>query len=91
MKKFLGYKGRSSWKGFFFCNSYTNTLRSMPRNVVFERDFLGLDLSIHNGKYLNHVNLNNNLVVGYKFGQFVRTKKGGKDIHAPKKKSKKGK
>ncbi len=89
MKKFLSYKGRSVWKGFYFL-SRDDKSNILPRNIVFEKNLMNRESFVHNGKnYVNFNVSNNNLVVGFKPGQFFPTKKTGFNIHLLKKKTKK--
>ncbi len=79
---------RSSWKGKFITNEIVNLYKSSDLNKasVFSRDatilseFVGLDLSVHNGMTFYPIHVTPEMV-GYKFGEFIFTKKTGTFIH----------
>jgi len=88
MKKFLSYKTRSVWKGFFFKTDLMNSLSN--RNSVISKKDIGKEVYIYNGCVFYKFNLTVKYI-GYKLSQFVLTKKLGMSNHLRKKKKKKKK
>lgn len=79
MKKFLGYKSRSLWKGFFI-STFNKKNLFLNRNYVLKKKDLGLSLIVPNGKIFNKIYVLPKYL-GKKLGQFVFTKKLGMHIH----------
>ncbi len=79
MFKFLSYKGRSVWKGFFK-NLRTNIGTVSNRTTVVTRQLIGKVVSVHNGKQWSSIPVRKKHL-GFKMGQFIYTKKLGRFIH----------
>jgi ribosomal protein S19 len=85
MKKFLGYKTRSTWKGSYFKCNYLNN-----RNYIIKKKDINKELYIYNGKKLKYMYILSKFI-GYKLGQLSLTKSIGSNIHIIKRKKKKNK
>ncbi len=79
---------RSLWKGKFVSNTLNQSYKisSLDKSSIYERDstilkeFVGLELNIHNGLTFYPLSIKEDMV-GHKFGEFVFTKKTGTSIH----------
>jgi len=66
---------------------YTRVLNSQKSYTIYKKSsiipnvFINKTISIHNGLFFNKFIVKDASVVGYKFGQFVLTKRGGSFIH----------
>jgi ribosomal protein S19 len=86
MRKFLGYKSRSVWKGYNFISLNEE---DCSRNYIVKLKDKGKVVKVYNGyKYILFTCLKR--YVGFKLGQFVLTKKIGRFIHGVLKPMKKG-
>ena len=73
---------RSTWKGPYLKSINLEDLsltkpryaKTMPRNSKIVPKFVGLSFRIHNGKSFNELIVTSNMV-GYKFGEFIFTRK----------------
>jgi ribosomal protein S19 len=79
---------RVKYKGFFF---KVNLIKNKKKNQIFNKsltilpEYVNFFFSIYNGK--NFINLKvNNKMIGFKFGEFINTKK--KHIYKKKNESK---
>jgi small subunit ribosomal protein S19 len=63
-----------------------NTVIKISRNSIILPKFLGITFHVYNGKEYSEITINN-LMIGYKFGEFIFTR--SKFIFKKKKKSKK--
>jgi len=81
MKKFLHYKGRSTWKSFWHIN---NDIFVSRNNIICNND-VGNTVYVHNGRFYVSFKVRS-IHVGYKYGQFVMTRKFKKTMYVKKKK-----
>lgn len=91
MRKFLSFKGRSTWKGFFFQNKRNMFGDNRRRNVCITSYDQGKVIYVSTGKDLKPFRVKAKHI-GFKFGQFLWTKKMGSASHlktVPVKKKKK--
>lgn len=80
MRKFLGYKGRSVWKGIYLTSKIYNDDDIMNRRIVIFKTDIGKEVYIHNGKWFYSLKITNRHV-GFRLGQFILTKRLGRYIH----------
>lgn len=70
---------RSKWKGPFLNLEILKNLQKkkgikiLSRNCTILPQFIGLNISIYNGKRFNNIKITENMV-GYKFGEFSITR-----------------
>lgn len=79
---------KSKWKFFFFNYKYflqkNNNIKKVSRNLKIYSSFLNKKVKIYNGKKYILQEIKPNMI-GYKFGDFVLTKKITNKIHLKKK------
>jgi ribosomal protein S19 len=90
MRKCLGYKGRSIWKGFYIGNKIKDNDTFYDRRIIITKSDIGKEVYVYNGKRFLLVKITRR-TVGYRLGQFVFTKRLGRTIHIVKRKKKKKK
>lgn len=82
----LSYKGRSIWKGNFI--SFIKDKMIVKRNQVISKYDIGKNVYIYTGRNLILFEIDRKHV-GYKYGQFIFTKRMGYVIHPERRKKKK--
>lgn len=90
MRKCLGYKGRSIWKGFYIVNQIKDNDYFYNRRIVISKNDIGKEVHVYNGKHFLVVKITRRSI-GYRLGQFIFTKRMGRNIHIIKRKKKKKK
>ena len=87
---YLSYKRRALWKGpflvVFLRNYFYNNYKILKKNCVIGNCERNIIYKIYNGKLFINLKIKRNFI-GFKFGQFILTKKFG--IHLRKLKLKK--
>ena len=84
MRKALAYKGRSIWKGKFFQFISLNK-NKLNRTYYLRKCDIGKEVYVYNGRLFYKFKILSKYI-GYRIGQFIFTKKIGKNIHMKKKK-----
>ncbi len=85
---------RSSWKGNFIkefkkLKKGSEDLTNYKSSII-TKSFVGIRVLMHLGKEYKTFKVSEKML-GFRFGEFLKTKKEGKDIHKKKKKKKKKK